>query len=139
MFEETFFQHYFYFDWIYRWQKFHEHKRWIFVDKIGEFSWTLFLILIKRVTLLSSNNLTLFVITIKKCPLEFTQKMSTKKHKKCTWEFTLRKRPLEFAHFEKKCPREVIVHKKSPSVTKLAFIFTFASNCSFMRDDSIAL
>ena len=39
----------------------------------------------------------------KKCPRKFTQ-----------GEFTLRKCPLEFAPFEKNCPREVIVHKKSP-------------------------
>jgi hypothetical protein len=30
----------------------------LFVDKIGEFSWKLFLIVMKRVTPLSSNNLT---------------------------------------------------------------------------------
>ena len=43
-----------------------------------------------------------------KCPLEFTKNMSTKIHpkrgnrQKCPREFTLRKCPLEFAHFEKK-------------------------------------
>ena len=36
-------------------------------------------------------------------------------HQKCPREFTLRKCPLEFAHFEKKCPREFTVHEKSPS------------------------
>ena len=49
--------------------------------------------------------------------------MSTKIHqrrgilvdKQCPREFTLRKYPLEFAHFEKKCPREFTVPEKSPS------------------------
>ena len=41
--------------------------------------------------------------------------MSTRSHQKSPRGFTLRKCPLEFAHFEKKCPREVIVHEKSPS------------------------
>ena len=30
-------------------------------------------------------------------------------HQKCPREFTLRKCPVEFAHFEKKCPREVSI------------------------------
>ena len=41
--------------------------------------------------------------------------MSTRSHQKCPREFTLKKCPLEFAHFEKKCPRDVIVHEMSPS------------------------
>ena len=43
-------------------------------------------------------------------------------HQKCPWEFTLRKCPLEFAHFEKKCPREVTVHEKSPSQKKYRWL-----------------
>ena len=36
-------------------------------------------------------------------------------HQKCPRKVTLKKCPLEFAHFEKKCPRNVIVHEMSPS------------------------
>ena len=44
------------------------------------------------------------------------QKVSLRIHHKCPREFTLKKCPLEFACFEKKCPREVTVHEKSPSL-----------------------
>ena len=37
------------------------------------------------------------------------QKMSMRSHQKCPQEFTVKKCPLEFAHFEKKCPQEFIV------------------------------
>ena len=40
--------------------------------------------------------------------------MSTRSHQKCPQEVTLKTCPLEFAHFEKKCPRDVIVHEMSP-------------------------
>ena len=54
----------------------------------------------------------------KKCPREVTKKVSARSHQKCPRGFTLRKCPLEFAHFEKKGPQEVIVHEKSPSPYK---------------------
>ena len=38
------------------------------------------------------------------------KKMSTRIHQKC---------PLEFAHFEKNCPREFTVHENSPSHLKI--------------------
>ena len=41
--------------------------------------------------------------------------VSTIIHQKLTQEFNIRKCPLEFTHFEKKCRREFIVHEKSPS------------------------
>ena len=43
------------------------------------------------------------------------QKMSARIHQKCPRVFTLWKCPLEFVHFEKKCPREFTVRENSPS------------------------
>ena len=41
--------------------------------------------------------------------------MSTRCHQKCLRKDTLWECPREVTHFEKKCPRDVIVHEMSPS------------------------
>ena len=45
-----------------------------------------------------------------------------------------KKCPLEFAHFEKKCPREVIVHKKLKNLVKIHSAFTQMLVLSFLSN-----